>query len=479
MRLSEFFKLGKTQFELDFIDILLDTDISLFIDPYALAKRNDLFSMKCSNIIVNFFQRIIDDIKNGDYASAKYNLNRLNEPNETRLGLSSSKPKGKGVSGKQSNDVFERLKISKAVTTGFLKDLSDCELVIPGISRDKISDIVTNIIRLELIEYTKQQCHTYNIPTFKVSSGKYWNSLNGKWEIKYDNLPIYKNTRIILVPKAIVRFTLEYNHQKYYNNFVLNFLQEENISAGTSLVRLLKNGKKVVYKKDLKNDPRFKLTKEFLFKFSEEHPEVLKDYVESLTQTIPSLTNEELEKKQHYPVSFNYDKLKNKLMQINSGQGSADNYHEAIIGILEAIFYPNLYSPNKEERIHNGRKIIDITYLNAAKNGFFEFLVNNHIHCPFVICECKNYNDDPNNPELDQLSGRFSPRRGRFGLLLCRKIENRELMEKKCRDTVDDDRGYIIALDDNDLIQLLEYKKRNDIKAIDEFLTNKYKKLVM
>jgi len=72
MRFSSFFNLGKRQNELDFVDIPLDTDIQLFIDPYALSTRNDRFAIECNNIIVNFFQRVIDDIKNGNFVKSPF-----------------------------------------------------------------------------------------------------------------------------------------------------------------------------------------------------------------------------------------------------------------------------------------------------------------------------------------------------------------------------------------------------------------------
>ena len=74
--------------------------------------------------------------------------------------------------------------------------------------------------------------------------------------------------------------------------------------------------------------------------------------------------------------------------------------------MLQAIFYPSLLHPKKEAEIDEGRKRIDILFDNAAENGFFSRLVNAHrIFAPYVVVECKNYSEDPENPELDQLKG--------------------------------------------------------------------------
>jgi hypothetical protein len=89
--------------------------------------------------------------------------------------------------------------------------------------------------------------------------------------------------------------------------------------------------------------------------------------------------------------------------------------------------------------------------------GFFAYLANHpkNYPCQNIFVECKNYSGEPGNPELDQLSGRFSPRRGMVGLLVCRSILGRKTFAARCRDTADDGRGYIIALDDEDLRELV------------------------
>lgn len=85
-----------------------------------------------------------------------------------------------------------------------------------------------------------------------------------------------------------------------------------------------------------------------------------------------------------------------------------------------------------------------------------------HYTCPFIFIECKNYGKEVKNPEVDQLAGRFSPSRGRVGILVCRTIEDKATLEARCRDTVADDRGFIIALDDNDIIALMRDYQDND-----------------
>lgn len=480
MKFSEAFGIKKSQAELDFVDIPLHTDIPLFIDPYALSKRRDNWSDDCHKCVVDYFQMVIETIREGNDSVALKLLSHLSEPNETRLGLSKRKPMGRGVAKKQASELFNKLKQSNAVKTGILTELEECDLYIEGIARDKISDITTNITKYYLIQYTAYQCDLLNVKTQKdVASGFFWNPQNRDWEQDFFNLPVFNGQKIILVPKAVVRYDLAYDYQNYYNNFIVNFLQAEH-SADESLVRTLKSGeKRPPYKKDIKS--RYPISKDFVYSFTREHPDVLEKYKKSISGVLREITNEEIADVSGEGLDSTriIDSLISKLRAMAPGQDNASVYHDLVIGILEVIFYPVLINPRKQYPLHEGRKIIDITYDNASKKGFFVSMVDTHrLPCPRVIFECKNYSGDPANPELDQLIGRFSLNFGMVGFLVCRNIKNKKLFLKRCNDTYKDDKGCIIPLQDEDLINLLEITKRKEDSQKEDYLQTKLKEML-
>jgi len=206
MKFSRHFRLDLPQAALDFVDVDLETDTPLFIDPYVLATRRDELSLQCADAVSSFFQELVTSIRAGDSRRAQLLLSHLHEPNETCLGLSTGAPSGRGVGGLQSSQLFSALSRSTAVQTGFVQDLADCELVVDGIGPDKISDITTNLIRRQLIEYTKAQCAAHGIVlTSTYPSGSMWNPQALAWENSYVQLPVVNDRRLLLVPKFIVR----------------------------------------------------------------------------------------------------------------------------------------------------------------------------------------------------------------------------------------------------------------------------------
>lgn len=160
------------------------------------------------------------------------------------------------------------------------------------------------------------------------------------------------------------------------------------------------------------------------------------------------------------------------LRKINPGGKEATTYHRLMIGVLEFLLFPHLLYPELEKEINEGRKRIDIFMENGAWTGIFHRLhAVRSLPCNFVACECKNYVNEIANPELDQLIGRFSNKRGRLGLLCCRKFEDRDRFIKRCQDTMKDDHGVIIPLDDAAVLRLLGLVEASRRDEMDEALT--------
>ena len=241
---------------------------------------------------------------------------------------------------------------------------------------------------------------------------------------------------------------------------------------------VLKNGRRRVTKKYLEST--YPLSKEFLFQFSEVHPEVLERYKESLIGKAKTLRDEQIEEIQPDPRETDLLGLAERLADIPVGHEAADAYHTFIMGALEGIFYPSLRKPVKEQEIHEGRKRVDIVFNNGADDGFmFDLTARHGVHCPYVFFECKNYSSDPRNPEFDQLTGRFNDKRGMFGVLVCRTVQDKETMLQPCRDVVRDNRGYILVLDDSDIKALLQLKAETNYEGLDDYLDDKFRRLVM
>jgi hypothetical protein len=164
-----------------------------------------------------------------------------------------------------------------------------------------------------------------------------------------------------------------------------------------------------------------------------------------------------------------------QLPTIAEGNPEAGRYHSFAMGICTFLFYPDLIYPVKEHEIHEGRKRIDIKYTNAAERGFFHRLMTQpQTRARNVFFECKNYRKELNNPELDQMSGRFGHQRGFFGIILCRHMDDRDRIIQRCRDTANDRRGYMVVLEDTDLIAMLTLVQRDRRSEIDNFLERRF-----
>ncbi|ESY01336.1 hypothetical protein [Mesorhizobium sp. LNJC405B00] len=459
-----------SQAELDFVDVDTAFDNPLYLDPYAIQIRNDEWSATCGDHIRSFFAEVLEALRDDNPARAGHLLGNLHEPNETCFGQSVGEPAGRGVGHGKALDLVEALRHSRAFGTGVLADISEAELFIRGVGPDTISDLTTNILRGLLADYTKDQCDLLGIPTRTLPLDPCWSAERQDWVSRFYELPISNGKPILLVPKFSVRRTLSLNSQEFWNHYMIEFLRQEYLDARSSLVRTFRDGVRYVTKKSVKE--RHPLIKDDLATFVQRHPEVLEEYKRIKGAQGP-LDNDDLD--------ANFDEtvfarvLIDRLAGIATGNNTASEYHRVAMGITTFLFFPSLIKPIKEQEIHEGRKRMDIKFTNAAQIGFFfRMLQAPQTRSISVPVECKNYSNDVENPELDQLTGRFGLQRGFFGMMLCRRLDERPRVVAACRDAAGDGRGYMLVLEDADLVQMLEMVERHRRPDIDTFLQRRF-----
>jgi hypothetical protein len=165
------------------------------------------------------------------------------------------------------------------------------------------------------------------------------------------------------------------------------------------------------------------------------------------------------------------------LRNVPPGEEHAHEYHHIMAAILTRLFVPPLSNPKVEHKIVDELKRVDIVMTNHAASGFFYSLSASYkVYAPFTFIECKNYETEIGNPEVDQLSGRLNETRGQFGILTYRKCKDRHKLLKRCQDF--GKKGErIIALDDDDIIYML--RTRLDGEDIDEYLDEKMQELLL
>src|SRR6266851_6202476 len=369
MRVSEHYNLGRTQPTLEFVDVDIRGDTRVFVDPRALRFVDSDWSNECVSLLQNFFDTVMQAIRSGNDSRARALLASLSEPNETHLGLSGGRAQGRGMGTELARDAWTSLSRSRAVASGLIEDLEDTVLFVEGIGFDIVSDITTNIVRSQLVVFTQDVAAYYGIPLVdNVVSGQLWDRTGRRWIQRYARLPVTKYGPLLLVPKSIVRRNQTFDPGEYYNHYVLPQLQLDELEAHSSLVEVLRDGRRRVTKKSVRQ--RYGQGKRVNLDTTLKHPDLLDRYRLQKSARRQPPRHEEIAALTESQRP-DWDALLAAVRAAPVGPDQPTDYHPTVEALLTALFYPALDQPRREFPIHEGRKRIDITYTNVATGGFF------------------------------------------------------------------------------------------------------------
>lgn len=199
----------------DFIDIDLDKDNMLFLDPCLIEVGTSSFCRKanhvmqdCMDHLVNLYRNYVDDrIKLAFY-------DHMHELNYTKLGYGN----GKNGKAKTAWGMLETLQgIQELVDKNInISKPIDIPILIKGFAEDCMSDMLTNMLFNELNSFTLNQCEKYGLTTQRCRDiCYYWCADHHEWKRFQGDVLYVDGQLILMVPKEIVRRSYYYNTEQF------------------------------------------------------------------------------------------------------------------------------------------------------------------------------------------------------------------------------------------------------------------------
>lgn len=200
--------INKQHSKLDFVNILTNSDVELFLDPTKLHSQHlhPLFR-SASKKLHSFFLEVYRVFIEEGESKVRQLLHYSSECNFIHFGYSSNLSKGTGASEQLLFDFFKKIMTFEKENRERLLHPASIAIFVPKFAEDRTSDFLISILKKEIIEYTLVQAkvHDLNIENSEYDFGYYWNDDNLEWEkIKSFHIKSEFDKPILLIPKCLV-----------------------------------------------------------------------------------------------------------------------------------------------------------------------------------------------------------------------------------------------------------------------------------
>lgn len=215
-----------------FLNIHVDRDNRLFIDPSAIRNGTDRQSRQAHGLLVEFFDEVLRlrrSVIPSDRMRCTELLNHLHEPNETRLGMSASGIGGKALGSGLADDLGDLLGSDPAAQAAVLTRLEHLPLFIDGIGPDLISDLTTRIVFEILVDFTMDMVKSYPSlgQTQSTVDVDCYDPISRAWKSRPVQLPFVAPHQLLLVPKAWAFSRLVMGPSPFFNRFTSETVKYE------------------------------------------------------------------------------------------------------------------------------------------------------------------------------------------------------------------------------------------------------------
>lgn len=264
MFLSDFIKDGRKGHEnFEFVDVQLDSDNRIFIDPVVLENATDAWSINANKCVQSFFDSLYEALKKNQ----AYNLfDHAHEQNATKFGYGNGQ-NGKGKTADGLEDALSKLK--KLVhTIPTISKGEDIPILVEGFAEDCMSDLLTNILHEHLNEFTAHQMKRRGIPADSKKTFWTWDMENSAWKQVTKECWFYNGRELLMVPKWIVRKNYLFKAHQFLYGVIVERMQVERGWEDMKKIDVLKNMPK--------NNEHWEY--ETVIQYTKQHPDALEEY---------------------------------------------------------------------------------------------------------------------------------------------------------------------------------------------------------
>ena len=222
--ISDYFNLGcKGHENFNFVDVDLSDDTRLFIDPLLIEGSDDPWS-RVANAALQSYMNCLFIAFRDRTAERRTLLMHAWEQNATKLGYGN----GYNGKGKTPEGLFASLKglseLIRKIPT--MNKVSDLKVFVQKFGEDNMSDLITNILHLQLNEFTTQELKSWGIKLNNETTFWTWDMKANKWVRVTKPSYTYNGKEVLLVPKWIVRKNYLFSVHQYLYTVLIDKMRE-------------------------------------------------------------------------------------------------------------------------------------------------------------------------------------------------------------------------------------------------------------
>lgn len=210
---------------LDFVDVAVNVDNLLFIDPCLIERWNNEWAVKATKYINSYFDNLFEAYNTGNRDYIRYLLSHASEQNATRLGYGNG-DNGKGNTPDGLLKIFRPLE-QLIISIKTIKRPEDLPLFIPNFAEDGMSDLLTNILHECLNEFTMEQMQKHGISSNGIKEFYSWDLNDNEWKKVKKAAYFVNGKELLLVPKQIVRKRYLFGVEQYFRRIILKRMIDE------------------------------------------------------------------------------------------------------------------------------------------------------------------------------------------------------------------------------------------------------------